>query len=438
MNQAKQINIGLFGVGVVGQGVIEQLRQNAEIISQRTGLNLKITKAVTKNPNKERAVSLDGISLSGDPDHILNDPEIDIVLELIGGIEEAEVIVIKALKDGKSVVSANKALIAENADNIFKTAYDSKGLFGFEAAVAGGIPIIRDIKEGFSGDDITEISGIINGTANYILTQMTKAGKDFGTALKEAQDAGFAEADPTYDIEGIDTAHKLLLLMKIAFNGRFEFKELYTEGITKIESIDIAVADEFGFVIKLLGKAVNIDGKFQGRVHPCLVSKESLISGVNGAFNAVALKGNFVGETLSYGAGAGSHPTASAVVSDVIAIARQLKEGIGNLVPPLSAEWESLKLQQIQPISETVTPYYLRFAVTDQVGVLAEITKILGNHGISIEAMQQKDRSSKNGEAVTVVIFTHLAKEENVSKALKEIDALSFIKEQTKLIRIDL
>ncbi|MDX2471944.1 MAG: homoserine dehydrogenase [SAR324 cluster bacterium] len=438
MNEIKQINIGLFGVGVVGQGVIEQLAQNAVIISKRTGLNLKITKAVTKTPLKERAVSLEGISLSDDPEHILNDPEIDIVLELIGGIEEAEAIVIRALKDGKSVVSANKALIAENADNIFKTAYESRGLFGFEAAVAGGIPIIRDIKEGFSGDDITEISGIINGTANYILTQMTKAGKDFGTALKEAQEAGFAEADPTFDIEGVDTAHKLLLLMKIAFNGLFEFKELYTEGITKIESIDIAVAEEFGFVIKLLGKAVNVDGKFQGRVHPCLVSKESLLSGVNGAFNAVALKGNFVGETLTYGAGAGSHPTASAVVSDVVAIARQLKAGTGNLVPPLSAEWGSLKMQKIQPISETVTAYYLRFTVTDEVGVLAKITKILGDHGISIEAMQQKDRSKSKSEAVPVVIFTHQAKEENVAQALSEIDALTFIKEPTKLIRIDL
>jgi len=434
MNEMKELRIGLFGVGTVGQGVIEQLETNRDLITARTGLQIRIVKAVTKSPNRPRTVDLSGIELSDDPSFILDDPEIDMILELIGGTSIAKQIVTSALKKGKSVVTANKALLAEEADDIFQAAYASTGLFGFEASVAGGIPILRDIREGFSGERIEEISGIINGTANYILTQMSQEGKDFQTSLKEAQEAGYAEADPTYDIEGVDTAHKLLILMMLGFNGRFRFSDLHIEGITQIEPIDIEVAREFGFVIKLLGNAIAHDQVFEGRVHPCLVPADSMLAHVNGAFNAVEVKGNFVGQTLNYGSGAGSHPTSSAVVSDVISLARELKIAGKSVVPPLAAGLDQLKSQGLLPMAEVVTPYYLRFSVSDQVGVLAEITKVLGNNGISIGSMLQKERSKLG--PVPVLIFTHRAKEADILNSLREIDQMGFIAEPTRMIRI--
>ncbi len=431
----KQLNIGLFGLGTVGQGVIEQLGENQALIKTRAGLKIQISKAVTQNPDKKRRVDLSGIAVSGDPAFILDDPSIDLVLELIGGTKEAKEIVLSALEKGKSVVTANKALLAEEAGEIFQKAYQSKGLFGFEASVAGGIPILRDLREGFSGERITAISGIINGTANYILTQMSKENKDFATALKEAQEAGYAEADPTFDIEGVDTAHKLLILMKLAFNGLFNFADLYIEGITNIEPIDIEVAQEFGFVIKLLGTARAQAGAYEGRVHPCLVEAESMLGNVNGAFNAVEVFGNFVGHTLAYGSGAGSHPTSSAVVGDIISIARQLKVAGQAVIPPLSADLNQLRPLPILPMEQVICPFYLRFTVADRVGVLAEITRILGAEGISIGSMLQKERSSSQGP-VPVIIFTHKAKEEAIRRSLKKIDHLEFIAESTKVIRL--
>ena len=430
----KQLRIGLFGLGVVGQGVVEQLRQNQGEIQARTGMDIHIVKAVTKNPAKPRKVDLSGIALSADPDFILADPDIDLVIELIGGLDQAQALVQKAFAQGKSVVTANKHLLAERAETVFSSQAQSKGLFGYEAAVAGGIPVLRNLREGFAGEKITHIAGIINGTANYILTQMSKAKKDYQTALAEAQAAGYAEADPTFDVEGIDAAHKLLILMMLGFNAKFSFQDLYVEGITGIEPIDIEVAEEFGYEIKLLGKAIDHGTQVEGRVHPCLVLQDEMLAWVQGAYNAVEVKGNFVGSNLAYGRGAGSHPTASAVVADVIAIARQLDKAGQEVVPPMNLPWASLQPKAILPMAEVECPYYLRFTVADQVGVLATITKVLGEQGISIGSMLQKGRDKALG--VPVVIFTHKAAEKAIRASLNKIDQMDFIKKPTKLIRL--
>ena len=433
----KNINIGIFGLGTVGKGVVEQLTENREIIAKRTGCELTVVKAVTANPDKDRGLNIQNIQISKSPRDIINDPSIDIIVELIGGEEPAKWIVLESLKKGKSVVTANKALLAEHASEIFNAAYQAEGFFGYEASVAGGIPIIRNIKDGFSGDKIEEISGIINGTANYILTKMTLENANFDETLKIAQEKGYAETDPTFDIDGIDTAHKLAILMSVAFNGIFDFKQLYIEGIRKIEPMDIEIADEFGYTIKLLGKALPNSSGFEGRVHPSLVSKDSILASVNWAFNAVSIRGNYVGPTLAYGAGAGSHPTASAVVGDIIEISRLLNSGTVKAVSPLSYTGAHISKQEILPIEIIQSEYYLRFTVLDEVGVLAKITSCLGNHKISIRSMIQKSETHTPGLPVPVVIFTHTAKESNIQKALKEIDGLPFVSCPTKLIRID-
>lgn len=437
MAEQSQVKIGLFGLGTVGGGVVEQLQQNGTLIAERTGKQLKIAKIVTKNLAERTDLDLSGIECSEDVNFILDDPEIDIVVELIGGYTIAKTIVLEALKRGKSVVTANKALLAENCKEIFSAVYQSEGNLGFEAAVAGGIPIIRSIKEGFSGEKITEISGIINGTANYILTKMSKEGSDFHSALQQAQELGYAEADPTFDVEGNDTAHKILLLMGIAFNGIFSYDDLYVQGITGIEPIDIEVAEEFGYEIKLLGKALDRGGSYEGRVHPCLVSKENMLANVSGAFNAVEVKGNFVGPTLHYGQGAGAHPTSSAVVADIIEIARLIGAPKEAVTPALGYPVERLEEKSMLPMSEVEGPYYLRFSVVDRPGVLSQITRILGENEISIRSMIQKSRSKEPGQAVSVVMFTHTAKEANILSALSGIDQLPIVAEPTKLIRIN-
>jgi len=433
----ESIKLGIFGLGTVGKGVVEQLRKNGALISQRLGKELQITKAVTANPTKDRGIDLSDIQISSDPKDILDDPEIDIVLELIGGVTDAKSIVLEALQKGKSVVTANKALLAECTEEIFNMAYQSKGLFGFEASVAGCIPVIREIKSSYSGEKIEEISGIINGTANYILTSMIEDKADFQVALKAAQDKGYAEADPAFDIEGTDTAHKLIILMDLAFNGLFDLKELYVEGITKITPLDIEIAEQFGYTIKLLGKAVNTDKGFEGRVHPTLVKTSNMLASVRGAFNAVAIKGNFMGPTLSYGAGAGAYPTASAVMGDVIEISRNLLQEAGQLVPPLASMRDQLSKKKILPMSEVTTEYYLRFSVLDEVGVMSKITTLLGENDIGIRSMLQKGEAHSPKDPIHVVIFTHKAIEKNILKALAKIDSLQFVAEPTNLIRID-
>jgi len=422
------IRIGLFGVGVVGRGVIEQLRENADIISRRVGKKVEVITAVVANPQKDRGIDLSSINVSNDPNSILNDDNIDIVVELIGGLDEAESIILSALNAGKSVVTANKALLAVRAESIFNTAYAQNVPLGFECSVGGGIPIIRTLREGFAGDDVQAIAGIMNGTANYILSRMTDEGSDFDTALKAAQELGYAEADPTFDIEGIDTAHKLTLLMNIAYNGIFDFDEMYVEGITSITAVDVEYARTFGYTIKLLGIAKVGDSGTEGHVYPAFVPNGAMLAAVGGAYNAIALEGNYAGPSLSYGLGAGSHPSASAVVADIIEACRYQTSGQNVPIPALSAVNGRLQPTTIAPMDDTITPAYLRFTVTEQAAALATIINTLAAHEISINNVRQE-----NGY---IIALTDAAQEANMRKALAVIDKSDFIADKIQRIRI--
>ena len=432
-----RINLGVFGLGTVGKGVLELLSDNQLLIEKKLAGKIRVVKAVTAHPEKDRGLDLSQIQVTNNLDDILQDPEIDIVLEMIGGTTTAKEIIFSALKSGKSVITANKALLAEYTEEVFGAAYRSQGFLGFEASVAGVIPVIRNLKTSFCGEQIESISGIINGTANYILSSMIEDKAEFKTALKDAQKKGYAEADPKFDIDGTDTAHKLILLMDLAFSGLFEFKDVYVEGITDVTPIDIEIAEQFGYTIKLLGKAVSRSSGVEGRVHPTLIPKASIMSSVRGAFNAVAMKSNFAGESLSYGAGAGSHPTASAIVGDLIEISRSLLKGVDKVTPPLSVTKEHLVKKPVLPIEEIETEYYLRFSVLDEVGVMGQITKILGDNEISICSMLQKGEEDTPHHPIHVIIFTHQAKEKNIRLALNRIDKLPFVTAKTKLIRVD-
>ena len=433
----KPIKIALCGIGTVGKGVLELFNKNMALIRQRIGKDIQIVKALEKDPEKIKSSGLTSDQVSDSLDFVLEDPEIDIVIELIGGDTIAKEIILRALDNGKSVVTANKALLAEHSDVIFPATYAAKGFFGFEASVAGGIPVLRNLREGFTGDEISEVSGIINGTANYILSSMTENNDDFETALAEAQKLGYAEADPTFDIEGNDTAHKVCILLNLAYNGLFDFKQIHIEGITKIEPIDIEIAREMGYTIKLLGKAISSEKGYDGRVHPSLIKNNNLLASVKGPFNALLIKGNFLGPTISYGAGAGSHPTASAVVGDIIEIGRLLANDRKHQTFPLSCTNETLVKKELISINEIETEYYLRLTVQDKAGVLAKVTKIMGDNNISIRSMIQKSENNGSAESVPVVFFTHKAKERDVQRSIKQIDQLSFIEQPTRLIRID-
>ena len=433
----KPIKIALCGIGTVGKGVLELFDKNMALIRQRIGKDIQIVKALEKDPEKIKSSGLTSDQVSDSLDFVLEDPEIDIVIELIGGDTIAKEIILRALDNGKSVVTANKALLAEHSDVIFPATYAAKGFFGFEASVAGGIPVLRNLREGFTGDEISEVSGIINGTANYILSSMTENNDDFETALAEAQKLGYAEADPTFDIEGNDTAHKVCILLNLAYNGLFDFKQIHIEGITKIEPIDIEIAREMGYTIKLLGKAISSEKGYDGRVHPSLIKNNNLLASVKGPFNALLIKGNFLGPTISYGAGAGSHPTASAVVGDIIEIGRLLANDRKHQTFPLSCTNETLIKKELISIDEIETEYYLRLTVQDKAGVLAKVTKIMGDNNISIRSMIQKSENNGSAESVPVVFFTHKAKERDVQRSIKQIDQLSFIEQPTRLIRID-
>ncbi len=427
------IRIGLFGVGVVGRGVIEQLQENEELITRRVGKKVEVVTAVVANPQKDRGIDLDGIMISDDPDTILQDESIDIVVELIGGLDEAEKIIISAMQAGKAVVTANKALLAVRSISIFEAAYKQNNPIGFECSVGAGIPIIRTLREGFAGDQVYEISGIMNGTANYILSRMTEEGSSFDAALAGAQELGYAEVDPTFDIEGIDTGHKLTILMNIAFNGLFSFDEMYVEGITAVTAADVEYAHELGYRIKLLGISKKSADGVEGHVHPALVPNDSMLASVGGAYNAIALSSDYAGTSLSYGQGAGSHPSASAVVADIIEACRYQLSGQQTPIPPLSAVEGRLQPANMMPMDEIMTRYYLRFNVRDQVGVLAQISKALGDEGISIYSMIQHGETE---EPVAVIIVTHKTQEAAVQNALSYIDTLEFIMAKTQLIRI--
>lgn len=431
------IKVGLCGLGTVGSGVFELLSENALLIEKRIGRKIIITRVATIDRYDNLGLDFSQTEVTDNVEDILQDPDIDIIVELIGGKTIAKKVVLDTLQNGKSAVTANKALLSEHLEEIFQAAVQSKGSLGFEASVAGGIPIIRSIRQGFSGDRIDEISGIVNGTANYILTAMAREGASFERALKEAQELGYAEADPTYDVEGIDSAHKVILLMAIAFNAYFDFNELYVEGITRIQSIDMAIAKEFGYTIKLLGSASRTESGFNGRVCPVMISEDSMLASVSGPFNGVSIWGNYVGETMSYGAGAGSHPTASAVVSDIIEISRLIADGTVNSQPLLNIGTEHLERHHITPIAETDSEFYLRLVLNDDTKSVGEIVKILSDESVRIQSVIQRPVSNDLPSQTYMILFTENAGETQVQSSVKKLNKLSYVLNPVQLIRIE-
>ena len=432
----KPVKIGILGLGTVGCGTISVLARNGQEIARRAGREISIVQASARDLKKKRPCSTDGIKLVQDPHEVVRNPEIEVVVELIGGYEPARALVLEAIANGKHVVTANKALIAVHGNEIFAQAQKKGVMVAFEAAVAGGIPIIKSVREGLAGNRIEWLAGIINGTSNFILTEMRDKGADFADALKEAQRLGYAEADPTLDVEGIDTAHKLTILAAIAFGIPLKFKQAYTEGISRITRMDVQYAENLGYRLKLLGIARRTNGGVELRVHPTLIPERRLIANVDGAMNAVLVKGDAVGPTLFYGAGAGAEPTASAVVADLVDVVRTLTVDPNNRVPHLAFQPDALVDLPILPIEDVETSYYLRLHALDKPGVLAEVTRILADLNISIESILQKE-PRPNEETVPVIILTQRVREKNMNEAIARIEKLASIKDKVARIRLE-
>lgn len=430
-----RIGVGIIGFGTVGTGVAKVLLDNAALIRRRVGVPVELVRIADLDITRDRGILLPSGILTTDAKQVLHDPAIDIVIELIGGYDTAKRVILEAIVAGKQVVTANKALLALHGEEIFEAASRHGVDVGFEASVGGGIPVVRALTEGLAGNTIESIYGIINGTSNYILSRMTREGESFDSVLKDAQQAGYAEADPTFDVAGIDSAHKLAILVNLAYGTPVNCKEIYTEGITHITPTDIAYAKEFGFTIKLLGIAKLADGEVEARVHPTMVPSASPIAQVDGVYNAIQLVGDAVGDVVLYGRGAGSMPTGSAVVSDVIAIGRNLLKGAVGRVPVASFRQDQRRPLRMKPIEEISSLYYLRFMVVDRPGVLAQIAGELGRCGISISSMLQQGR--REGQTVPVVIKTHMAKERDVQTALRDINRKAFVSEPATLIRVE-
>jgi homoserine dehydrogenase len=430
-----RVGVGIVGFGTVGTGVAKILLDNAALITRRAGVPIELVRVADLDIVRDRGVPLKPGLLTTDIKHILTDPDIDIVIELIGGYDTAKRVILETIAAGKHVVTANKALLALHGEEIFEAATRKGVDVGFEASVGGGIPVIRALTEGLAGNTIESIYGIINGTSNYILSRMTHEGHGFEEVLKDAQQAGYAEADPTFDVAGIDSAHKLAILVSLAYGTPVNFKEIYTEGITNITPTDIAYAKQFGCTIKLLGIAKLVDGEIEARVHPTMLPSTSPIAQVEDVYNAIQLVGDAVGDVVLYGRGAGSMPTGSAVVSDVIAIGRNLLKGAIGRVPVASFQQDQRRPLRLKPMEEISSLYYLRFTVVDRPGVLAQIAGELGRCGISISSMVQQGR--REGQTVPVVIKTHTARERDVQTALREINRKAFVSEPTRLIRVE-
>jgi len=420
------IGIGLIGFGTVGTGVVRILQNNADLIEGRLGRRLVLRKIADLDIKRDRGVPIQRDMLTTDAYEVIDDPTVDIVVELIGGIEPAKSFILRALELGKPVVTANKALLAQHGAEIFGKAAEKGIPLGFEASVGGGIPVLKALREGLVANNIEAILGILNGTSNYILTRMTEEGLDFKRALSQAQRLGYAEADPSLDVDGVDAAHKLTILASFAFGTWIDFKRVYVEGIRDISPLDIEFSREFGYRIKLLAIAKRDGGKIELRVHPTMIPEGHLLSQVQGVYNAIYIVGDSVGPTLFYGQGAGSAPTGSAVVSDLVDIVRR-----GRLLQlPSFAKDRPLK-----DIEDLRCPYYLRFTAVDRPGVLSKISGILGENDISIASVIQKGRTKRG--AVPIVMMTHEAVERNIRRAIEEIDALDVIKDSTKLIRVE-
>jgi homoserine dehydrogenase len=431
----KEIKIGLIGFGTIGAGVVKLLDRNGRLLEEKLGTKLSLKKIADLDITTDRGVKVEPGILTTNADEILTDPEISIVIELIGGYEPARSFVLKAIANGKHIVTANKALLAVHGEEIYAAAARQGVEVLFEAAVGGGIPVLSSIRGNLAGNNFSTVLGILNGTCNYILTRMTQEGADFADVLKNAQQLGYAEADPTFDVEGIDTAHKLCLLLSLCFGTRVDLKEVSTEGISAISAVDINFARDFGYKIKLLAIGKRDGERIEARVHPTMIPVNYPLADVNGVFNGIRLSGDFVGPVMFYGRGAGMEPTASAVIGDVVDIARNLVAGISRRCAPLGFGDDRVKKLTIKPMGEITSKYYIRFNAYDRPGVLAKISGALGDNNISIESMMQTARST-NG-TVPIVIMTHEAREKDVRMALSVIDTFDVIKEKSNLIRIE-
>jgi len=436
----KPVKIGLLGLGTVGGGTATVLKRNAREIARRAGRGIEIDFIATLDTNAATELGIKDIRLTDDAFAVVNDPDIDIVVELIGGYSPAKELVLQAIENGKHVVTANKALIAIHGDEIFAKAQEKGVVVAFEAAVAGGIPIIKALREGLAANNVEWLAGIINGTGNFILSEMREKGRDFSDVLEEAQALGYAEADPTFDVEGIDAAHKLSILSSIAFGIPLQFDKTYTEGISKVTQEDVAYAEELGYRIKHLGVARRTDAGIEQRVHPTLIPKSRLIANVNGVMNAVLVKGDAVGPTLYYGAGAGDEATASAVIADIIDVTRTLTTDPENRVPHLAFQPGELVDTPIVGMDAVETAFYLRISAKNEAGVLAEVTRILGDKNISIEAFIQKEAqqgNTENTENVDIILLTHRVNEGDMNSALEQIEALDVINGEVMRIRVE-
>jgi len=428
----KPVKVGIAGLGTVGSGTVNVLKRNARDIARRVGRPIEITHIGARRDNP--ACETDGIRLSRDIFAVASDPDIDILVELIGGTDTARELVLTAIRNGKHIVTANKALIAEHGNEIFQAAQDNGVDVAFEASVAGGIPILKSLGEGLAANHIHWLSGIINGTGNFILTEMEEGGRDFNDVLAEAQQLGYAEADPTFDVEGIDAAHKLTILASIAFGIPLQFSKVYTEGISRITTEDVASAAHFGYRIKHLGIAKDTGNGIELRVHPTLIPKETMLSAVNGVMNAVMVNGDAVGPTLFYGAGAGAEPTASAVVADIIELGRALTVDHDERVPYLGFHTDHMSDEPILTIDDVTCCFYLRLHVQDQRGVLADITRILSDNNVSIDAMVQREVDQG---LVPIVMMTHEVREGDMNAALDKIAALETVDSDIMRIRVE-
>ncbi|HEX7329595.1 MAG TPA: homoserine dehydrogenase [Casimicrobiaceae bacterium] len=434
----KPLQVGLLGFGVVGRGTWEVLRRNEEEITRRAGRPIRIAAIATRHPERARdaLAGANGVRLTADASAVVRDPAIDIVCELIGGIEPARSLILEAIALRKHVVTANKALLAQHGTEIFAAAHAKGVMVAFEAAVAGGVPIIKALREGLTANRIEWIAGIINGTSNFILSRMRETGASFETVLAEAQALGYAESDPTYDVEGIDAAHKLAIMSAIAFGVPMQFDKAYAEGITKLTREDLRYAEELGYRIKLLGITRRARNGIELRVHPTLIPAKRLIANVEGAMNAVLVKGDAVGSTLYYGAGAGAEPTASAVIADLVDVTRMHTADPEHRVPHLAFQPDQLTDLPFLPMGEVETSYYLRMRVDDRPGVLADITRILADRNISIDAMIQKE--PPEGEDQTdIILLTHKSIERDVDDAIRRIEALSTVRGKVIRVRLE-
>ncbi len=430
ISERAPLRLGLLGVGNVGQGVFDVLVRNGGEIERRAGQPIRVVAASRRNVSAAKALADAGVRISADPMEVVNDPEVDVIVELIGGTTLAKSLVLRAIANGKHVVTANKALLAEHGTEIFATAHQAGVIVAFEAAVAGGIPIIKALREGLTANHIEWVAGIINGTTNFILTEMRDKGLDFDTVLKQAQALGYAEADPTFDIEGVDAAHKLALMSAIAFGVPVQFDKAYVQGIAGLASEDIRYAEQLGYRIKLLGITKRVAQGIELRVHPTLIPAKRLLANVEGAMNAVVVQGDAVGTTLYYGKGAGGQPTASAVIADVVDVARAISNTAAQRVPVLAFQPGAMSDAPILAVQDIVSSYYLRLRVSDKAGVLADLTSLLALQGISIDAMLQREAQDVGGASTAqtdLIILTHEIREGALDAALLDIQALSTV-----------